>query len=152
AARLVAGWPLVILGLIGGAIAILQRQWWPLLLLLLCPLFYLWSLHSGGVDLYVPTLWPFTSYNTRYALPALALACFCASALTTGARNRGVIVLTILIMVGIGAIGMNVVCWNEARVNSAARRDAQAQAAAFLKANYHEGSGLVMSLAQLAST
>ena len=30
-------------------------------------------MHSGGTPIFVPTLWPFSYYNTRYALAALPL-------------------------------------------------------------------------------
>jgi hypothetical protein len=49
---------------------------WPLALLALPPAFYVWSIHSSGTPLYVPVLWPFSFYNTRYAVAALPLLWF----------------------------------------------------------------------------
>ena len=48
-------------------------MFWPVFLAALPPLFYIWSMHSGGTPIFVPTLWPFSYYNTRYALAALPL-------------------------------------------------------------------------------
>src|SRR5262249_2895799 len=76
AARLVAGTPLGVMGIAGALVGLFRNQRWPLVFLAICPLFFIWSLHSAGVDLYVPTLWPFTAYNTRYALPAVLFAAF----------------------------------------------------------------------------
>jgi len=81
AMKLVIGGPLLAIGAIGASIAFCKKNWWPMLLLALPPVFYVWSMHSGGTPIYVPGLWPNTWYNTRYALAALPLAAFAAGAL-----------------------------------------------------------------------
>ena len=42
---------------------------WPLL----PPIFYVWSMHSGGTPIYVPGFGSASYYNTRYGLAALPL-------------------------------------------------------------------------------
>ena len=50
-----------------------KRIFWPAFFAALPPVFYVWSMHSGGTPIFVPSLWPFSYYNTRYALAALPL-------------------------------------------------------------------------------
>ena len=50
-----------------------RRAFWPVILLALPPLFYVWSIHSSGTPIFVPTLWPHSLYNTRYAMAFLPL-------------------------------------------------------------------------------
>ena len=153
AARLVAGTPLTLLG-IAGAVVGLYRRAWALLLLLVCPAFYVWSLHSGGVDLYVPTLWPHTAYNTRYALPALMFAAFSASAVVRGLRERAAGIAVAVLTLGTALFWLTAdpasICWREARDNSRARREAQTQTATYLAERYRTGAGIFMSLGSLS--
>ncbi len=81
AVELVVGWPALILGALGIFVAFWKRAWWPVVLLLLSPVFYVLSMHSSGTPIFVPTLYPHSFYNTRYALAALPLAAVCAAAL-----------------------------------------------------------------------
>ena len=81
--RWVAGSPLLILGAAGTLVAIVSRARWPLFLLLLPLVFYVWSMHSSGTPIFVPDLSPYSWYNTRYAIAALPLAAFAAGALVT---------------------------------------------------------------------
>ncbi|MDP9053600.1 MAG: glycosyltransferase family 39 protein, partial [Acidobacteriota bacterium] len=77
AGKLLAGRPALILGGIGTvAAAFVRRALWPIFVLALLPAFYVWSIHSSGTPIFVPTLWPHTFYNARYAmafLPMIAL-------------------------------------------------------------------------------
>ena len=67
---------------IGGAVAAIARRiFWPLALLALPGIFYVWSLHSSATPIYVPELWPHTYYNSRYGLAALPLLALTAAAL-----------------------------------------------------------------------
>src|SRR5262245_20742499 len=63
AVGLCAGPVLVVLGLAGTAAAIAKRAFWPLLLLALPAAFYVWSVHSAGLPIHVPHLWPHSYYN-----------------------------------------------------------------------------------------
>src|SRR5579863_8719170 len=65
AMRLVNGSVLLVAGAAGALVALYRRIWWPLALLALPPLFYVWSIYSSGTPLYVPHLWPYAFYNTR---------------------------------------------------------------------------------------
>ena len=59
-----------------GIVLLFQRQLWPLLLLWIPVPFYMLSIAYSGVPLFVPTWWPFSTYNVRYGielLPAFAV-------------------------------------------------------------------------------
>ncbi len=74
AGQAVAGWPALIVLAAGTLLALARRVVWPVLLLALPPVFYVWAIHSSGVPIFVPALWPHTFYNTRYGLAFLPLA------------------------------------------------------------------------------
>ena len=154
AVRLTAGMPLAVLALGGGFVALLRRAWWPLVLLVLCPAFYVLSLHSSGADLYVPTFWPQTAYNTRYAAAGILLLAFAAGGIVTilpqGVRTAAACILPACVLLLWAMQGAAPVAWQEASTNSAARRAAQAEAARFLAANYRTGAGLVYPFGTLS--
>jgi hypothetical protein len=148
AARSAIGPALLWMGLIGALGALAKKAIWPLILLALPPAFYLWSLHSGGTPIFVPTQWPFSYYNTRYGLTLLPLAAFAAAAVVAWAPPR----LRSIATAAVIAIGLipwvidprleNVITWKESQVNSVARREWTSEAAEFLHANYRPGSGV----------
>ena len=156
AVRLSVGWPVVWLGLAGTAAALFRRAAWPLLLLLLPPAFYVWSLHSGGTPIFVPHLWPYSYYNTRYGLSALPALAFASGALVAFAPRRFRVPAWLL------AAALAVlpwmwspypegwICWKESQVNSEARRAWTNEAAAFLQVQYRRGSGIIMPFGDLA--
>jgi hypothetical protein len=152
AIQLTAGWPLAALSALGAAAGLAKRIWWPLFLLALPPAFYVWSIHSAGTPLYVPTLWPNTWYNTRYALAALPLAALAAAALIAAlpikvqAAGASAIVLGISVpWIFAGAP----VCWKEAAQNSVLRRAWTGAAATYLAAHYQPGDGIIYSFGDL---
>lgn len=151
AIKLTQGWTLVLLGALGAATALAKRLWWPVILLALPPAFYVWSMHSSGTPLFVPTLWPFSWYNTRYALAALPLAAFAAAGLIallpTHLRTAGAGIIVACVAAS-AAYGVPV-CWQESSVNSVARRDWTKQAAAYLASNYQPGDGIIYSFGDL---
>jgi hypothetical protein len=152
AARLVASPIAIALGGAGTLVALfVRRAWWPLLFLLLAPSFYVWSMHSSGTPIFVPDLWPNSYYNTRYAMVAVLLAAFAAGAIVTILPARIRVAAAILAGVAPLAfwIGRVPVCWKEAQVNSAARREWTRQAADFLAAHYRPGSGILFSFGDL---
>jgi hypothetical protein len=152
AVTLTQGWTLVLLGALGAAAALAKKIWWPLLLLALPPAFYVWSIHSSGTPLFVPTLWPFSWYNTRYALAALPLAAFAAAGLVAllpaklQATGAGALVLATATF---WALAGAPVCWKESTVNSVARRAWTEQAAAYLASHYQPGDGIIYSFGDL---
>src|ERR1041384_2623614 len=81
AVAICAGPALVLLALAGTAVAIQKRIFWPLALLVLPPIFFVWSVHSAGLPIHLPHLWPFSYYNSRYGLAALPLLAFTAAVL-----------------------------------------------------------------------
>jgi hypothetical protein len=155
AAVSVAGFTPFVIAAPGLLMALWRRAWWPLLFLALTPLFYVWSMHSGGVPIYVPSLWPHSFYNTRYALaalPLLAFACGAAVLLIPGGPVRNLAALA----VAVAALAPwllhshpdNWVCWKESQVNSVSRRAWTTQAADELTRDYH-GGGIVACFGDL---
>ncbi len=151
----VAGLTPFLIAIPGLLVALWRRAWWPLLLLALTPLFYLWSMHSGSVPIYVPSLWPHSYYNTRYALAVLPLLAFAAGAavvLVPGGPLRRILAMA----VAIAALTPwllhphpdSWICWKESQVNSAVRRAWTAQAAGTLAHDYH-GGGIVACFGDL---
>jgi hypothetical protein len=148
AARLCLGWPLLWIGIAGALGALVRRTVWPLVLLLLPPAFYVWSIHSGSTPIYVPTLWPFSYYNTRYGLAMLPVAAFAAAALVAWCPPR-LRAIAVIAVIGIGVAPWMrqphleaCVTWKESLVNSTARRAWTSEAAEFLRFNYRPHSGI----------
>ena len=155
ASRWVAGWPLLIMGSAGVFVALRRRAGWGLVLLLLPPLFYVWSLHSSGTPIFVPDLAPFSWYNTRYALAAVPLAAFAAGALVTLVPARFQVKTSIILALAIAGVwgfnGFSSISWKESQVNSEARRAWTAQAASFLAREYRPGSGIIFPFGDLTA-
>jgi hypothetical protein len=141
---------------LAGAVALLwRRKLWPLALLALPGIFYIWSLHSGGTPIHVPTLPPFSWYNTRYGLAALPLLAVAAAGLVAIAP-RGVSAVLAALVVAAAAVPWllhpqprNWITWEESRVNSEARRAWTDEAAAYLGPRYRVGEGLLTSFSEV---
>ena len=146
AMQLVIGWPALILAATGIFAALWKRAWWPVLLLILPPVFFVMGMHSTGNPIFVPTLYPHSWYNTRYAIAALPLAAVCAGALVALIPGKWCWPAA-LIVAAIPAVGWGLhpesICWKESEVNSVARRQWTKQAASFLAANYQDGDGII---------
>ncbi len=153
AARHVIGDPMLIAGAAGVFAALFKRAWWPVLLLLLPSVFYVWSIHSSGTPVFVPELEPYTRYNTRYALALLPLAAFAAAAVIALLPERMRVAGAIVLMLGAdfwhSRAGVPI-SWEEARLGSETRRDWTTQAADYLKENYQPGAGIVFWFGDLA--
>jgi hypothetical protein len=121
-----------------------RRIWWPIALLALAPIFYIWSMHSSGTPIFVPTLWPNSYYNTRYAIAIVPLAAFGAAAL---ASRRWMI--PVVALAGAASWIGTPICWKESEVNSTARREWTHQAADYLASNYRHGSGILFPFGDL---
>jgi len=153
--RLCAGWGAVVAAMAGFLAAIWKRIFWPLFFAALPPVFYLWSMHSGGTPIYVPELWFGSYYNTRYALAALPLLAVAGGVLTlvTSPRLRPYVAAAIVA----AAVAPWLVrpspdawvCWKESEVNSAARRAWTGEASAFLAKQYQLGQGIFTSFGDL---
>jgi hypothetical protein len=134
----VAGWPGLLVGGAGVLVALFRRAFWPLIFLALPPCFYVWSIHSSGTPLFVPTLSPHTWYNTRFALSFLPLTALGTAALIrmTGSRFEkpaALAVVAIALSPFLIHPAEHPVTWQEAEVNSRARRQWISQAAEFLR-------------------
>ena len=152
AMKLVDGVPLLLCGAAGVLAALVKKIWWPLALLALPPVFYLWSIHSSGTPLYVPGLWPHSWYNTRYALAGLPLASLAAAALVAMLPQRWQPAAAVALVAGISAgwaLAGAPAVWKEAQVNSVARREWTGQAGAFLAEHYKSGDGVVYTFGDL---
>jgi hypothetical protein len=135
AGRLVAGWPAIVIGGVGLVLAAARRTAiWPVTLLALPPAFYLWSIHSASTPIFVPALYPHTWYNTRYGLALLPLAAFGTAAASRIARPVAAVVVVAVLIPFVLHPGEHSVTWNEADVNSRARRAWTRQAADYLRA------------------
>jgi hypothetical protein len=151
AVQLCVGPGLSLMAIAGAVVALARRAFWPLLILALPPVFYLWSMYSsGGTPIFVPTLWPHSYYNTRYGLAALPLLAFASAALVLAVPSRMRIPIAVLIVIAgtihwAGRDSADWVTWAESRVNSTGRRAWMDEAAGFLRARYHPGTGIASS-------
>jgi dolichyl-phosphate-mannose-protein mannosyltransferase len=151
AVRHTCGGVLAVCGGLALAACIRRRLVFPIALLLLAPLFYVWSLHSSGNPIFVPDLWPHSYYNTRYGLAALPLFAFGLGALVAlgpGPKIRSALMALVVIVAALPWAlyprSEAWICWKESQVNSVARRAWTNELANFLKANY-QGGGIAMS-------
>ena len=151
AVRLSVGPWLAVLAAAGVVAALFKRAFWPLLLLALPGMFYIWSVHSSGTPIYVPELWPNSYYNTRYGLAVLPLLALAAAALVALVPPRGSTLAAVLVIAGGAGYWLahpspdRWVTWAESRANSEGRRAWTQQAAAFLAPRYVRGSGIITS-------
>jgi hypothetical protein len=150
AVRACVGAPLFFIGAAGTLAALWKRAFWPLLLLALPGVFYIWSIHSSGTPIFLPNLWPHSYYNSRYGLALLPLAAFCGSALVAIApRYRPIAALAVVLLASLPWL-LNPrpeawITWKESETNSVARRAWTREAAGYLAARYHSGDGVFTS-------
>ena len=155
AAVLAIGWPACVAGAAGLAGMFRGRALWPLLLLALPPAFYVWSVHSSGLPIFIPTRWPHSWYNTRYGLALLPLLAFSAGALVTLPPRRWRAINACIVVAACSAPWLanrqpdNWICWKESQMNSVARRAWTEDAASFLAARYRPGAGIFTSFGDL---
>jgi len=157
AAALCAGPVLFWMGVAGVAAALLKRTFWPVALLALPGVFYVWSMHSAATPIFVPTLMANSFYNTRYGLailPLLALACGALVALAPRPRQSWAAWLVVLAACAPWILHPSRerwVTWQEAKVNSEGRRAWTRETAEYLGARYVKGSGIITSFGDLTA-
>lgn len=154
AGRLCAGWMTLALGSAGIVIAFAKRVFWPLFLLSLGPIFYVWSMTSSATPIFVPILPPHGYYNTRYGLCFLPLLAFASGALVFVAarktRAAAVAVLALAVLYWAAKPTPDRwITWKESEVNSVARRAWTGAAAQCLDRHYR-GGGIFTMLGDLA--
>jgi len=155
AAVLCAGPALRWIAAAGILAALWKRAFWPLAFLVLPGIFSIWSVHSSATPIFVPTLWPNSYYNSRYGLALLPLAVVAAAALVSAAPRRiqalaaGAVVVAASVPWLLDTRPGNWVVFEEARVNSEARRAWTRQAAEYLASRYVPGSGIITSFGDL---
>jgi hypothetical protein len=152
---LCTGWPLIVLGSLGALVALFHKYMRPAFFLLLTPVFYVWSLHSSKTPIHIPTLWPFSYYNTRYGIAVLVFCAFATGALADVffERRRFLVLVVPLLSVAPWLIRPSPgywICWKESEQNSLSRRAWTSAAARFLSANYKTGDGILIHFGDLA--
>ena len=155
ALRLCAGLTVVVIAIAGLAGVLWKRVFWPVVFAAIPAFFYVWSMHSGGTPIFVPSLWPFSYYNTRYALaalPFLAIAGGCL-VLLGPERFRPWMAVGIVIAAAVPWIirpqPSDWITWKESQINSLTRRVWTKAAASSLARDYHSGGGIVTSFGDL---
>jgi 4-amino-4-deoxy-L-arabinose transferase-like glycosyltransferase len=148
AGKWIAGWPALAAGAAGVIAAAVHKVFWPLFLLALLPVFYIWSIHSKGVPIFVPDLEPHSWYNTRYAMAFLPLIALGAGALARFGRIPALAVVAFAFAPLLLHPGEHSITWQEAEINSRGRRAWTEQAVSFLRGaagpneSYFTGYGL----------
>ncbi|HLK46940.1 MAG TPA: glycosyltransferase family 39 protein [Bryobacteraceae bacterium] len=156
AARLCSGWGLAVSSAAGFFCGLWKRALWPIVFAALPPLFYVWSIHSGGTPIVVPALGLNGFYNSRYGLAALPLLAICAGFLAAAGGRRGgrwaaAVVVVVGLMPWLAEPKPDAwITWQESRRNSEARRAWTTASAAVMSAEYHRGEGILTNFGDLA--
>jgi hypothetical protein len=144
-----AGPCLAVLGTIGVIAVAAKRAFWPLILLLLPPAFYLCSMHSGGTPIWVPVLYSGGIYNVRYGLSILPLLAVAAAALVAvcprwmRARVAAAVVVAATVPWFLHPHPENWIVFLEGQQNYAGHRALERQVEDYLRPRYVRGSGIV---------
>ena len=157
AAQICAGAVLAVAAVAGGTVALWRRASWPLALLALPGVFLIWAMHStGGTPIFLPTLEPFSYYNSRYGMAVLPLFALAAASLilVTPARARWWAAALLAIACSAPWIAhptpSSWITWEESRVNSVGRREWTRQVIEYLKPRYVRGSGILTETGDFA--
>jgi hypothetical protein len=155
-AQLCAGACLPLIAVAGALAALYRRAFWPLLLLALPGVFFIWSMRfSGGTPIFIPVLPPFSYYNSRYGLAVMPLFALAGAGLVSLAPRslRGALAMLAILAAVLPWVAhpspSNWVTWEESRVNSVARREWTRQAADYLRPRYVRGSGILTGFGDL---
>lgn len=148
ATKAVNGWPLIALSTLGLFPAFRAKALWPLLFLSLSPIFYVMSLHTGGTPIFIPEIYPFSHYNTRYALAALPLFAVCTAAL---AQHFPKASWSFVPLAAAWFFFQPVLTWRESEVNSESRRAWTSEVAQILRRDYKPGRGILMPFGDLTA-
>jgi hypothetical protein len=148
AVKAVNGWPLILIASLGLLPALRRKAFWPILFGCISPLFYLWSLQSGDTPIFIPEIFPFSHYNSRYALAVLPLFVVCSAALAAALpKLRWVIPPLVLSWF----LYQAPLVQREGTVNSESRRAWTHEVAVLLKNEYQPGTGILMPFGDLTA-
>ncbi len=148
ATKAVLGWPLIGLSALGLFFALRARLFWPLCFGALAPLYYIINLHGGDSPIYVPEVYPFAHYNSRYALAALPLCALCCAALgATWPKLKWAIPALALAWLLVHPPLVK----REGQLNSISRRQWTAEVADLLRQEYRPGDGILMPFGDLTA-
>jgi hypothetical protein len=151
AAYFCAGPGLAIMATLGVVAVLARRAFWPLLLLLLPGVFYLYSMHSGGTPIFVPVLYSGAYYNVRYGLSLLPLLALCSAAIVAvfpAWMRSKVAVVAILVATAPWLIHPqpeNWIVFQEGNRNYQGHRELDRAVEDYLRPRYVPGSGIVTS-------
>ncbi len=157
AGRLLAGWPALVIGAAGAIAAVatvVRRAFWPVSLVILLPLFYIWSIHSSSTPIFVPTLWPSSPtnpsfYNTRYAMAFLPLVAIGAAAIARFGKIPALAALLLIFAPLAFHPSQHSITWQESDVNSRARRQWTAQAATSMRSAMNPNDTYIASFGNM---
>jgi hypothetical protein len=127
-----------------------KRIFAPILFLLLTPAFYVWSVHSSKTPIFVPALWPYSYYNTRYGIAVVLLLAFASGAIVLIIPKRltkGWLVIPAIALLpwAVHPSRERWICWKESQMNSISRRAWTAEASKFLATHYERHVGILAS-------
>jgi Dolichyl-phosphate-mannose-protein mannosyltransferase len=151
AAYFCAGPGLAILATIGIAAVVAKRAFWPLILLLLPGVFYVYSMHSGGTPIFVPLLYSGAYYNVRYGLSVLPLLALAVAALVTvfPERLRGKAAAAAILVATVPWLirptPENWIVFQEGNQNYRGHRELERAVEDYLRPRYARGAGVVTS-------
>ena len=145
ASKAVLGWPLVAIAFAGLAWV---RAGWPIFFCMLAPIYYVINLHGGDSPIFVPEVYPFSHYNSRYALAGLPMCAVLAAALA-GRWPRLRLILPMLALSWFAFYPAIVKV--EGRVNSESRRAWTSEVARMLHSEYQLGTGIWMPFGNLTA-
>lgn len=157
AGRVALGVPAMWIAAAGIVAALCKRWYWFVLLLIAAPLVTVSGMESGGgVEIFVPPLWPFSYYNSRYALALLPLAALGAAAsVALMPRFRGTTAIVIALAAVIPWIAYprpsNWVVWSESQTNSVERRAWTHKVASILGPSFRAGDRILYSFGDLTA-
>lgn len=140
---------LAVLGTLGVIAVAARSAFWPLIILLLPPAFYLLSIHSGGTPMWVPFLYSGGIYNVRYGLSILPLLAVAAAALVVvfprwmRSRVAAAAIVAATVPWLIHPHPENWIVFQEGQQNYAGHRELERQVEDYLRSRYVRGSGIV---------
>jgi hypothetical protein len=131
--RFVVGLAGLLAGAAGVVLTLAKKALWPVVLLILPPVFYVWGIHSSGNPIFIPSLEPHSWYNTRYAMALLPLIALGMAAIARFGKTAAACALALAMAPVLIHPTEHSITWQEAEHNSAGYREMTKQASDFLR-------------------